>query len=355
MWGENRFSYPMYRDFRDHNSVFEGVAARFPTALNLTLQQSQRTHPGRTGFRHLVRHARPHHRSGPRHHRQRRPRSRRSSRRGPHLRLLEVPLQRQPRHPQSDRAAQWSPHDGGRCHRARLSRLRPRRARRCPRAHHDEGRDDPHLERPSATGAPSGCNSWATFAPASPQRQAQASLEPYYHGLLIMEMQTMKFRTERSRSGFATKPLIFVPAGKGVSDLARTVLRSAAHPARHRRPVAAHRLRQRREPSSGARRRPAEGDRDPPGRGRQPFPVGPPVDCGEPGPLPRRRRHRDSLRVVDRQRPAQPAGEFRRTFRSPLLQTCASLPSPSRSLFSPACSLAWLPPGRPPRRNSPSR
>ena len=26
----------MYRDFRDHNSVFEGVAARFPTALNLT-------------------------------------------------------------------------------------------------------------------------------------------------------------------------------------------------------------------------------------------------------------------------------------------------------------------------------
>ena len=50
-------------------------------------------------------------------------------------------------------------------------------------------------------------------------RQAQASLEPYYHGLLIMEMQTMKFRTERSRTGFATKPLIFVPAGKGISDL----------------------------------------------------------------------------------------------------------------------------------------
>ena len=34
-----------------------------------------------------------------------------------------------------------------------------------------------------------------------------------------MEMQSMKFRTERSRTGFATKPLIFVPAGKGVSDL----------------------------------------------------------------------------------------------------------------------------------------
>src|SRR5450759_5215742 len=35
-WGENRFSYPMYRDFRDHNTVFEGVAARFATVLNLS-------------------------------------------------------------------------------------------------------------------------------------------------------------------------------------------------------------------------------------------------------------------------------------------------------------------------------
>jgi predicted permease len=50
-------------------------------------------------------------------------------------------------------------------------------------------------------------------------RRAQTSLEPYYHGLLIMEMQTMKFRTERSRAEFATKPLIFVSAGKGISDL----------------------------------------------------------------------------------------------------------------------------------------
>ena len=35
-WGENRFSYPMFREFRDRTSVFEGVAARFPTALNLS-------------------------------------------------------------------------------------------------------------------------------------------------------------------------------------------------------------------------------------------------------------------------------------------------------------------------------
>ena len=126
------------------------------------LQQSQRAHPGRTGFRHLVRHARPHHLAGPRPHRRRRPASRRPSRGGPHLRLLEVPLQRQSRHPQSDRAAQRPPHDGGRCSRTRISRLRPGRARGRPGAHHDESRDDAHLERPrrparplAATGGPS--------------------------------------------------------------------------------------------------------------------------------------------------------------------------------------------------------
>jgi predicted permease len=55
--------------------------------------------------------------------------------------------------------------------------------------------------------------------PGVSARQARASLEPYYHGLLIMEMQTMKFRSENSRAQFATKPLIFEPAAKGVSDL----------------------------------------------------------------------------------------------------------------------------------------
>jgi predicted permease len=49
--------------------------------------------------------------------------------------------------------------------------------------------------------------------------RARASLEPYYHALLIMEMQSMHFRTEHSREQFASKPLLFEPAGKGVSDL----------------------------------------------------------------------------------------------------------------------------------------
>jgi len=35
-WGGNAISYPMYRDFQDHNEVFSGMSCRFPTAVNLT-------------------------------------------------------------------------------------------------------------------------------------------------------------------------------------------------------------------------------------------------------------------------------------------------------------------------------
>jgi predicted permease len=34
-WGENDISYPMYRDFRDHNQVFSGMFCRFPTGISL--------------------------------------------------------------------------------------------------------------------------------------------------------------------------------------------------------------------------------------------------------------------------------------------------------------------------------
>ena len=129
VWGEDTFSYPMYRDFRDHNTVFEGVAARFTTNLNLSYNNRSERISGRTGIRHVVRHARPRHCSRSRHHRGGRPGSRRPSRRRPHLRLLEVPLQRQSRPPQSERAAEWPPHDRNRRRRARIPRLRPRRSR----------------------------------------------------------------------------------------------------------------------------------------------------------------------------------------------------------------------------------
>src|SRR6266404_6667757 len=37
-WGGNAISYPMYRDFQDHNEVFSGMFCRFPRALSLTFE-----------------------------------------------------------------------------------------------------------------------------------------------------------------------------------------------------------------------------------------------------------------------------------------------------------------------------
>ena len=36
IWGTNTISYPMYRDFQDHNEVFSGMFCRFPTRVSLT-------------------------------------------------------------------------------------------------------------------------------------------------------------------------------------------------------------------------------------------------------------------------------------------------------------------------------
>ena len=35
-WGWNTISYPMFRDFQDHNEVFSGMFCRFPTPVSLT-------------------------------------------------------------------------------------------------------------------------------------------------------------------------------------------------------------------------------------------------------------------------------------------------------------------------------
>ncbi len=37
-WGGNAISYPMYRDFQDHNQVFSGMFCRFPTETALTFE-----------------------------------------------------------------------------------------------------------------------------------------------------------------------------------------------------------------------------------------------------------------------------------------------------------------------------
>src|SRR5579863_1249511 len=42
-WGGNAISYPMYRDFQDHNEVFTGMFCRFPEPVSMTFGgQSER-------------------------------------------------------------------------------------------------------------------------------------------------------------------------------------------------------------------------------------------------------------------------------------------------------------------------
>ena len=218
VWGQNRFSYPMYRDFRDHNSVFEGVAARFPTDLNLSYNnRSERiraelvsgtwfdtlgltTALGRglsasddrlPGAHPVVVLTYDYWKS------------RFSGNAG--ILNQTVLLNGYPMTVVGVVAPGYHGFDPG----ARVDALVPTmmKAQMTPTW---DGLNDRRFIWLQLVGR---------LRPGVSQRRAQASLEPYYHGLLIMEMQSMKFRTERSREGFASKPLIFVPGGKGVSDL----------------------------------------------------------------------------------------------------------------------------------------
>jgi predicted permease len=218
VWGENRFSYPMFRDFRDRTNVFAGVAARFPTAINLSYNnRSERIQAelvsgtwfdtlGITTF--LGRGLTPGDDRLPGAH----PvvvltydywKSRFNG--NPAILNQTVQLNGHPMTVVGVAARGYHGFDPG----ARVDALVPTmmKAEMTPTWN---GLDDRRVLWLQLVGRlPYGISA----------RRAQASLEPYYHGLLIMEMQTMKFRTESSRARFATKPLIFVPAGKGVSDL----------------------------------------------------------------------------------------------------------------------------------------
>jgi predicted permease len=217
-WGENRFSYPMYRDFRDHNTVFDGVAARFPTPLNLSYNnRSERIQAelvsgnwfdtlglttslghGLTAADDLLPGAHPvvvltydywkSRFNG-----------------NPAILNQTVLLNAHPMTVVGVAAPGYRGFDPG----ARVDALVPTmmKAEMTPTWN---GLDDRRVMWLQLVGR-------LRFGVTA--RQARASLEPYYHALLIMKMQTMKFRTERSRGEFATKPLIFVPAGKGISDL----------------------------------------------------------------------------------------------------------------------------------------
>src|ERR1700686_4159564 len=45
-WGGNAISYPMYRDFQDHNEVFSGMFSRFPDHVALTFGGPSERVPG---------------------------------------------------------------------------------------------------------------------------------------------------------------------------------------------------------------------------------------------------------------------------------------------------------------------
>ena len=53
--------------------------------------------------------------------------------------------------------------------------------------------------------------------------QARALLEPYYHALLAMELPATGFRSDLGRREFTSKPLLFRPAARGVSDFRNQV------------------------------------------------------------------------------------------------------------------------------------
>jgi predicted permease len=218
VWGEDTFSYPMYRDFRDHNNVFEGVAARFTTSLNLSYNnRSERISAelvsgtwfatlglatvlgrGVTEADDLVPAAHPvvvltydfwkSRFAG-----------------NPAALNQTVLLNGHPMTVIGVTAPGYHGFDPG----ARVDVLVPTMMKAAM--------------TPTWDGLADRRTMWLQLVgrlrPGVSLHQAQASMEPYYHGLLIMEMQSLKFRSERSRSAFATKPLIFVPAGKGLSDL----------------------------------------------------------------------------------------------------------------------------------------
>ena len=218
VWGNNMFSYSMFQDFRDHNTVFAGVAARFGTPLNLTYNnRSERiqaelvsgTYFDTLGIATVLgRGIGPEDDRLPGAH----PvavltydywQSRFAG--NPSILNQAVLLNGQPMTVIGVTAPGYHGFDVA----ARIDALVPT------------------MMKPQMTPTWNGLDNrrvlWlqliGRLKPGVTARRAQASLEPYYHGLLIMEMQSMQFRSERSRERFAAKPLILIPAGKGVSDL----------------------------------------------------------------------------------------------------------------------------------------
>jgi predicted permease len=222
VYGENRFSYPMFRDLRDHNTVFSDVAGRFSTPLNLTYNnRSERiqaelvtggwfdtlgldTAIGRgitpdddrlPGAHPVVVLTYDYWRS--RFHG------------NPAILNQKVLLNGYAMTVIGVAAPGYRGYDVG----ERTDALVPTMMK--------------NEMTPTWQGLDNRRVMWLQLAgrlkPGVTPKQASARLEPYYHGLLIMEMQSItSFRSERSRVGFISKPLRFEPVPGGASDTRST-------------------------------------------------------------------------------------------------------------------------------------
>ncbi len=217
VWGSNRFSYPMFQDFRDHNEVFANVGARFATDLNLSYNnRSERIQAeivsgswfdtlglGTVLGRGLTRDD------------NRVPGGHSvvvltydfwQSRFGGDRSILNkvVRLNGHPMTVIGVAAPGYRGFDVG----ARTDAMVPAmmKAQMTPTWN---GLDNRRVIWLQLVGR---------LRPGITPERARASLQPYYRALLQMELESMPARSEQSRQRWLGKPLIFEPAAQGVSD-----------------------------------------------------------------------------------------------------------------------------------------
>jgi predicted permease len=216
--GENRFSYPMYRDLRDNTAAFDAVAARFSTALSLTYNnRSERIQAelvSGTWFDTL----------------------------GLDIRLGR-PLGPEDDHVPGGHSVCVLTYDFWRSRfasdRAIVNKVvllngHPMVivgvAARGYRGFDVGERVDvlvPAMMKAAMTPTWNGLEDrrflWVQIVgrlhPGVTPQMAEARLRPFYHALLRIEAETATFRSAPLAQEFTSKPLSFVPAGRGVSEL----------------------------------------------------------------------------------------------------------------------------------------
>ena len=92
-------------------------------------------------------------------------------------------------------------------------------------------------------------NVMGRMKPGVTQEQAKASLQPFFHQILEMEVQQKEFArvAPENKQRFLTMWIDTLPASKGDSESAAAIFKRAAGADGHRRTGAADRLRQRRQ------------------------------------------------------------------------------------------------------------